>query len=228
MNNEGMFYCLDMNGEILWEYKPNGAVQSSPAIADDFVYFATNVKNGTIYCLDNLNGQLIWKYEPWPAEYIISSPAVVNGKLFIASDNGRLYCFYGDGPEIIVNVSTNAQTIHVGEDVIFVHNDRENRLILTSITQNAVTLKIDSIEDVIEVKIDKAAKVDTDGDGNRDMMISIDSVNTSAQTASLSLDVYREPQNTEDERVPVAMLMGITVVVIFIIVGVVVNLKRRK
>lgn len=228
MSGEGMFYCLDMDGEISWEFEPNGAVQSSPAVAGDLVYFATNVKNGTIYCLDNSNGQLVWQYQPWPEEYIISSPAVVEGRLYIASDNGRLYCFYGDTPKFIVNITSSTQKINVGEDVIFIHNDQENRLILTSMTQNAVTLKIDSMEVEIEVNMGRASKVDTDGDGSRDLMIFIDNLNTSAQTASLSLDVYHEPQNTEDERVPIAMLIGVIVVVAFIIAGVVVNLKRRR
>jgi outer membrane protein assembly factor BamB len=228
MSGEGKFYSIDMKGIILWEFEPNGAVQSSPAVAGDLVYFATNVKNGTIYCLDNSNGQLVWQYQPWPEEYIISSPAVVEGRLYIASDNGRLYCFYGDTPKFIVNITSSTQKINVGEDVIFVHNDQENRLRLTSITQNAVSLKIDSMEVEIEVKVGRAPKVDTDGDGSRDLMISIDNLNTSAQTASLSLDVYHEPQNTEDERVPIALLIGVIVVVAFIIAGVVVNLKRRR
>jgi hypothetical protein len=78
------------------------------------------------------------------------------------------------------------------------------------------------------VKVGRAVKADTNGDGSRDLMISIDNFNISAQSASLSLDVYHEPQNTEDERVPIAMLIGIIVVVMFVIVGVVVNLKRRR
>jgi outer membrane protein assembly factor BamB len=99
MNNEGIFYALDLNGNILWEFVPNGAVQSSPAVAGDFVYFATNVKEGTIYCLNKTGGELVWQYKPTPEEYIISSPAVVGGKMYIASDNGRLYNFEGDFTE---------------------------------------------------------------------------------------------------------------------------------
>ncbi|MDI6707545.1 MAG: PQQ-binding-like beta-propeller repeat protein, partial [Candidatus Thermoplasmatota archaeon] len=88
----GKFYCFNSECTKLWEYEPNGPVQSSPAIAGDKIYFATNTQNGTIYCLD-LSGNLIWKYMPSPAQYILSSPALAAGKLFIGSDNGLVYCF---------------------------------------------------------------------------------------------------------------------------------------
>ncbi len=88
----GKFYCFDKNGTKLWEYEPNGPVQSSPAIAGDKVYFATNTQNGTIYCLDQTSN-LVWKYTPSPTQYILSSPAIADGKLFVGSDNGYVYCF---------------------------------------------------------------------------------------------------------------------------------------
>jgi outer membrane protein assembly factor BamB len=100
MNGPGKFHCLNMDGNILWEYTPNGAVQSSPAVSRYFVYFATNVQDGAVYCLNQTNGQLVWEFTPAPEQFIISSPAVVEDKLYVASDNGRLYCFGGNPPTV--------------------------------------------------------------------------------------------------------------------------------
>lgn len=90
---DGKFYCFTINGKKIWEFVPNGGVQSSPVLAFNKIYFATNVLDGTIYCLNATNGKLIWKYLPEPEQYILSSPIIANGKLFICSDNGFIYCF---------------------------------------------------------------------------------------------------------------------------------------
>jgi outer membrane protein assembly factor BamB len=227
MNKEGMFYSLDLNGNVLWEFEPNGAVQSSPAVAGEFVYFATNVKDGTIYCLNKENGELKWQYKPTPEEYIISSPAVSDNKMYIASDNGRLYCFGGDSPNFAVNQTTDAHIVHLGEDVIFHHKNIENKLIITAFGENSVTLQIDTMDDPIEVSKGRITTVDTDSDGQRDLAISIAQVNTTSQTASLSLDLFTEPPVEEDERVPLAILIALIIIIFLIIVGIAANLKRK-
>jgi outer membrane protein assembly factor BamB len=228
MSGEGRFYSLDMNGNLLWQFEPNGAVQSSPAIAGNLVYFTTNVKSGIIYCLDNRNGELVWSYKPWPEEYIISSCAVVGERMYIASDNGRLYCFYGESPQILVNASECSQIVNVGEDVIFLHMERENKLVVTSINGNTITLKIDSMKELVKVKLDKTQKVDTDGDGDNDMTISLEKVNSTSQTVSLTLEVYHEPEDEEDGRVVLVIIIALAVIFVVIISGIIVNLKRRR
>ena len=90
---EGKIYCLNLNGNILWEFIANGGIQSSPSVADGKVFFGTNVENGSIYCLNSNNGELIWDYIPEPEQYILASPTIANEKLFICSDNGYLYVF---------------------------------------------------------------------------------------------------------------------------------------
>ncbi|MEW5759964.1 MAG: PQQ-binding-like beta-propeller repeat protein [Candidatus Thermoplasmatota archaeon] len=87
--NEKVF-CYKANGEKIWEFKPNGAVQSSIAVSKNYLYFATNVENSAIYALDE-NGKEIWNYTPEPKNYILSSPSISDGILYIGSDNGYLY-----------------------------------------------------------------------------------------------------------------------------------------
>ena len=112
----GKFYCFDENGNKLWEYEPNGPVQSSPVIANNKIYFATNTENGTIYCLGE-DGNLIWEYIPTPNQYILSSPAVADGKLFIGSDNGYLYCFGDKDP--VANFTYTPVNPKTNEEVMF-------------------------------------------------------------------------------------------------------------
>lgn len=96
-SKDGKLYCIDAEtGTILWTFQANGKIDSSPAVANGIIYFATNTPNGTIYALYP-NGTLLWKYTLTPPEgkyyNIMSSPFVWNGKLFIGADDGNLYIF---------------------------------------------------------------------------------------------------------------------------------------
>ncbi len=226
MNREGRFLCLGEDGDILWEFIPNGAVQGSPAIAEDLVYFGTNVKNGSFYCLNAENGQLIWRYVVWPEQYIISSPAIVDGKLFIASDNGRLYCFGGETPYIDVTASQGSVDVNFGEDVIFYHQGEENNLNIVTADQEKVILRIRSLSKNVEIPRGRTFRIDSDGDGERDLLIFAEQVNTTSQTVSLSLDVYREPPKKEDERVFLIILITVLIIVVLMVAGIAKNRRR--
>jgi outer membrane protein assembly factor BamB len=228
MNGNGKFYSLDFNGDIKWEYVPNGAVQGSSAVAGDHVYFATNVKEGTVYCLNNSNGNLVWEFRPWPNEYIISSPAVVEGRLYIASDNGRLYCFGGESPSIDVGQNAPKQMTHVGEDVNFVHNSQNNVLTITKIEGDLVNFQIESVDEVFKVRLDKTVKIDTDSDGKKDMIVQVSDISSDAQTAYVTLDVYNEPEEEIDGRILTVMILVFALVLIFIIVGILKNVGSKK
>ncbi|MEE9150783.1 MAG: PQQ-binding-like beta-propeller repeat protein [Thermoplasmata archaeon] len=228
MSGQGKFYSFDLEGNPLWEFIPNGAVQSSPAVAGNFVYFATNVQNGTIYCLNLSNGQLVWQFKPWPEQFIISSPAIVRGKVFIASDNGRLYCLGGNPKKITVDGIDSTEVIHVGEDVEIFHKDEENKLIITSIDANVVTLKIDSLPLTVEVNVGKTKKLDTDGNGKNDLSITVNNVNSTSQTASLTVKALAESQDTGMNVNPILTFVIIIIVISFIVLGITVNLKRRR
>ena len=101
---EGKLYCMNASsGEVEWVFEANGKIDSSPAVADGIVYFATNTPNGTVYAVYAENGTLLWKYTLIPPEgkyyNIMSSPFIYNGKLYIGADNGYVYAF-GRNPVI--------------------------------------------------------------------------------------------------------------------------------
>lgn len=96
--NKTTIFCFDIaSRQELWNFTalPNAgawdSIASSPAVADGLVYFATNAANGTIFALNATSGQLVWSYET--DNYIMSSPFVDNGKLYIGADDGNLYIF---------------------------------------------------------------------------------------------------------------------------------------
>ena len=67
------------NLTLAWKFTTNGAVISSPSVANGIVYVGSQDKN--IYAIGALSGNLIWKFTTNGA--IESSPAVANGKVYM-------------------------------------------------------------------------------------------------------------------------------------------------
>jgi outer membrane protein assembly factor BamB len=76
------------NLTLSWKFTTDGAVVSSPSIADGRVYVGSHDKN--IYCLNARTGSFIWKFTT--NERIKSSPAVVDGRVYVGPDDGYIYC----------------------------------------------------------------------------------------------------------------------------------------
>ncbi len=76
------------NLTLRWKFTTDGAVVSSPSIADERVYVGSHDKN--IYCLNAWTGSFIWKFST--NERIKSSPAVVGGRVYVGPDDGYIYC----------------------------------------------------------------------------------------------------------------------------------------
>ena len=72
----------------LWNYTTGGAVASSPAIADGYVFIGS--KDNNIYCLNASNGQKVWNFST--AAEVESSPSVHGGRVYVGSDDGWVYC----------------------------------------------------------------------------------------------------------------------------------------
>ena len=111
---DGCFYAVDTVTQALkWEYDcGNGySVKSSPAISDDNVVFGcykVGESSGKVVCLDidgfsdgndgftgEINtsgsaGDVLWEYPT--LDGIRGSASVMNGKVFMGSDDGKLHC----------------------------------------------------------------------------------------------------------------------------------------
>lgn len=83
-------YCLKAdNGELIWKYKADSSIESSPVICNDKVIFAS--KDGWVYILKLSDGTVIMSYEI--GGEILGSPAISNGKIIIGSLDGKIYIF---------------------------------------------------------------------------------------------------------------------------------------
>jgi len=70
-----------------WEFKPEGAIRVSPAVANGIVY--TISENGRLYALDAATGKTLWDMDI--GGKATSSPTVANGTIYISTDDGKLY-----------------------------------------------------------------------------------------------------------------------------------------
>jgi outer membrane protein assembly factor BamB len=93
LGQSGKLLAYQTDGTLLWEYEVDGPIQSSPAVAEGKIFFSTNELEGQVYCVDAAQNSPIWDYKPSPTNYILSSPVVADGDLFIGSDNGHVYAF---------------------------------------------------------------------------------------------------------------------------------------
>lgn len=94
LNNSGYSTSTapDTNN-VLWSYDA-GAGAKSPSVVDGKVFASTYAhwnEQGKVYCLNESDGSRIWTYTI-PAGTAYASPAVDDGRVFIASWMGYVYC----------------------------------------------------------------------------------------------------------------------------------------
>src|SRR4030065_2350218 len=93
-NTEG---AAPTTSNLLWKYKTDGAVVSSPAVVDGKAYVGS--ADGYVYSLNANTGELIWKYKS--GNSVDSSPAVVDGKVYVGSWDNSVYCLdAADGSKV--------------------------------------------------------------------------------------------------------------------------------
>jgi len=123
-SNDKNFYCLDARtGKVIWKFKVEGWLMSSPIIVDSIVYFGSG--EGVLYAVSALNGNLVWKFQAQKAIY--SSPAYSDGKIYFGSLDKNFYAVDSKTGNLIWIVSTegmiNSSPVVFGGTVFFGSND---------------------------------------------------------------------------------------------------------
>ena len=72
---------------LLWKFKTEGSVKSSPVIADGKVCIGSSDKN--VYALDVNDGHKIWAYQT--DDIVEATPCVIEGSVYVSSAGGFLY-----------------------------------------------------------------------------------------------------------------------------------------
>jgi outer membrane protein assembly factor BamB len=83
-------YCYNsFDGKLLWKYRTNGRIIGSAVLSPTNVLFTG--MDGYVYILGLANGKKLWSFNA--GSPIGSSPAVIKGKFFILTEDGRLLAF---------------------------------------------------------------------------------------------------------------------------------------
>ncbi len=100
--------CSISNISLEWKSYVGGGGEYTPIVADYKVFIHT--WNGKVYALDMENGEILWErnirrhkvfQSPWWGHTLISSPAYSEGRLFVGSDDGWVYCLDAENGDIL-------------------------------------------------------------------------------------------------------------------------------
>jgi outer membrane protein assembly factor BamB len=102
----GQLYCLNQeDGRVIWEAVIGADSDSTPAVVGNFVY--TAAEDGYVRCYRRDSGEPVWKFKSDPGGAVSggrggfwASPIVVDGRIYIGSDNGYFYCLTDQGEEV--------------------------------------------------------------------------------------------------------------------------------
>jgi outer membrane protein assembly factor BamB len=96
--------CLNEGDGSLRYSIDKGATQASPAVSvwngHVYIYFTTNVNNGSAYCVEDTGSALVerWEWNPLAPDnqYILQGMAISKGIVYFGTDYGRVYALAGD------------------------------------------------------------------------------------------------------------------------------------
>jgi outer membrane protein assembly factor BamB len=95
---------VSFNGTVIWT-KNLGVVKSSPGVSKSGIYVISYSKPAAAYMLD-FNGNVLFNKTLLPADYSMVSPTVANGRVYLASDNGYVYCLENLPPSFTATIRT--------------------------------------------------------------------------------------------------------------------------
>ena len=115
-------YCLDADsGDIVWAYKTEGYITSSPAVSDGAVYITSQEpSSGALYKIDADEGLLVWKCD---IPYVMvadrgidlhASPTVADGLVFVAANKQNYYAVNAETGDIEWTYFTTEGTEGIG------------------------------------------------------------------------------------------------------------------
>ena len=91
------FYCLNFTDGSLIYKVPVGSVEGNITMKDGRAYFST--EQGDLYCVDPADGRTIWKTRIGADSD--STPAVVNGLVYTAAEDGVVRAYKQDSGELV-------------------------------------------------------------------------------------------------------------------------------
>ncbi len=107
LSSGGRLHCIgSKSGQKIWESDIQAL--SSIIYSKGKLFFGSS--NKRFYFVDAQTGNAIWSFET--GGRIVSSPALYNNRIYLGSDDGRLYCF-GDAPSVPDKIEVNPKSASV-------------------------------------------------------------------------------------------------------------------
>ncbi len=104
---DGRLVAIDTKtGQIRWQAKTYDDTDSSPVIADDFVYVAAEAGSPHLYCFDREKGKEVWRYRSRGGYY--STAAVSGDRLYIGGEDKNVHCINARTGEAIWQFETRS------------------------------------------------------------------------------------------------------------------------
>jgi len=105
----GKLYALDRDtGQELWNFPPDALTgdfsSTTPAVANGIVYFGVNRGGPVVYAVNAATGVRIWSHGG-PIAQIISSPTVIDGRVYVAFTDGTIRALDAATGQIIWSVT---------------------------------------------------------------------------------------------------------------------------
>ena len=126
---DGFFYCVDMDGNEVWQLQSDGVIHSSANFYKETVLFGS--EDTKLYALDAKTGAKKWELET--ADQVRCSVTVVDGRAFVAGCDGALHTINLDKGEeessVVIESPTGVTPAVVG-DMAFVGTEQAGVLAL--------------------------------------------------------------------------------------------------
>jgi hypothetical protein len=86
-------HMVSFTGERLWNLSLGTMFAgAAPTCVDGTIFLVTNEEQSRLLAISE-SGELYWQMPLEPAQYALSAPTVVDGMLYVSSDNGFVYAF---------------------------------------------------------------------------------------------------------------------------------------
>ncbi len=102
---------ISEEGAVLWS-KDLGVVKSSPGVSRSGIYLVSYGTPATLTMLD-FNGTMLFNKTLSPSDYSMVSPTIANGRVYVAADNGYVYCLENLPP--VLTLSSAVVDQHEGD-----------------------------------------------------------------------------------------------------------------
>jgi outer membrane protein assembly factor BamB len=127
----GKLYALDRNtSQQLWSFPPDALTgdfaDTTPAVVNGIVYFGVNRGGPVVYAVNASTGVQIWSHGG-PISQIISSPTVIDGRVYLAFTDGTIQTLDATTGQIIWSVihpggAYSSPAVDGGRLYISIHN----------------------------------------------------------------------------------------------------------